>query len=248
MSRVTASDLNFVGRHRKVWASRPELRSVYQEWFGQLLRSVDGKQPIVEIGSGPGFFKEYFPRVISTDPIPCPWIDVVCDAGSLPFRSGTVGALVMVDALHHLPKPLEFMAEADRVLKLGGRLAMIEPWLSPLSFLIYRYFHHEDCRLKIDLDCPFNEPSKNAFDGNAAIPFRLLKSFKERIESLHLIRAKPFLGLSYLVTLGFKLDRPIPQKLVDLAGLCERLLGPVGRFNATRILAVWEKASHGPIA
>lgn len=247
MSRVTLSDLDLLSRHRKIWAVRPELRSVYQEWFSQLLGYVDGLQPIVEIGSGPGFFKEYFPHLISTDLIRSPWVDVVCDAYPLPFRSGSVGALVMVDVLHHLPKPLEFMAEAGRVLQPSGRLAMIEPWITPLSFLLYRYFHHEDCGLRFDLDCPFNESDKKAFDGNAAIPFKVVKYFEAKLEPLRLIRADAFLGLPYLVTLGFKCARPIPHTLVDFAKVCERLLGPIGRFAATRILLVWENSKYGSL-
>jgi SAM-dependent methyltransferase len=215
------------------------------------MRCVDGLQPIVEIGSGPGFFKEYFPRLISTDLIPSPWIDVACDACSLPFRSGTVGALVCVDALHHLPKPLEFMSEAGRVLQPGGRLAMIEPWITPLSFLLYRYFHHEDCRLGVDLACPFNvdDSGKKAFDGNAAIPFKLVKYFKTGVQPLRLIQAEAFLGLPYLLTLGFKCARPISQKLVDFAKVCERLiiLRRIARFSATRVLIVWENNPYDSI-
>jgi hypothetical protein len=33
---------------------------------------------------------------------------VLLDGCSLPFRSRTVGALVMVDVIHYLPTPLEF--------------------------------------------------------------------------------------------------------------------------------------------
>ena len=243
MSQVTQSDFDFLIQHRKIWSVRPELQAVYQDWFGQLLRCVDGLQPIVEMGSGPGFFKEYFPRLISTDFITSPWVDVACDAGSLPFRSGTAGAIVMVDVLHHLPKPLEFMAEAGRILQPGGRLAMIEPWITPLSFLLYRYFHHEDCSLKVDLKRPFEAQGKKAFDGNAAIPFKLLKYAVPGPQPLDLIRADSFLGLPYLVTLGFKYARPIPQTLVDFARVCERWLRPIGRFAATRILLVWQKTS-----
>jgi len=32
-----------------------------------------------------------------------------------------------VDALHHLPRPLDFMAEAPRVLRPGGRLVLSDP-------------------------------------------------------------------------------------------------------------------------
>src|SRR5215471_9855417 len=122
MTQVALSDHEFVSRHRKIWTARPELRSVYQDGFNQLLRCVDGLHPVVEIGSGPGFFKEYCPHLISTDVVQSVYIDVVSDACLLPFRSDTVGALVMVDVLHHLPRPLEFMAEATRVLRPGGRL------------------------------------------------------------------------------------------------------------------------------
>ncbi len=242
MTQVALSDYEFVSQHRKIWAARPELHYVYQEWFKQLLSCVEGLHPIVEIGSGPGFFKEYFPDLISTDVVPSAYIDVVSDACSLPFRPGTVGAFVMVDVLHHLPRPLEFMAEAGRVLQPGGRLGMIEPWITAPSYLLYRYFHHEDCSLEVDLRCPFDELGKKAFDGNAAIPFKLLKQFKAGASPLRLIQADPFLALPYLATLGFKIRRPIPQVLIKIAAICERLSSPLRRFAATRILVVWEKA------
>ena len=241
MTQVALSDHEFVSRHRKIWAARPELRSVYQDWFNQLLRCVDGLHPIVEIGSGPGFFKEYFPRLISTDVVPSVYIDVLSDACSLPFRPGTVGAFVMVDVLHHLARPLEFVAEVARALRPGGRLAMIEPWITGPSYLLYRYFHHEDCSLKVDLRRPFNDLDKKAFNGNAAIPFKLLKQSKTGVPPLRLIQADPFLGLPYLATLGFRSARPVPQTLIRIAEACEWLLSPIRRFGATRILIAWER-------
>jgi SAM-dependent methyltransferase len=241
--QVAVSDQEFVSQHRAIWAARPELRAVYQEWFAQLLRCVEGLHPIVETGAGPGFFKEYFPQLISTDVVPTPYVDVVCDAGWLPFQSSSVGALVMVDVLHHLPKPLEFLAEAGRVLRPGGRLAMIEPWITVPSYLLYRYFHHEDCSFAFDLCRPFGESDKRAFDGNAAIPFKLLKQFKSGVPSLRLLQTVPFLGLPYLATLGFKSARPVPRTLIEMAKVCERLLNPLRRWASTRILMVWEHAA-----
>lgn len=217
---------------------------MYQQWFMQLLHCVEGLHPIVEIGAGPGFFKNYSPQLISTDIVPTSYIDVVCDAGSLPFKSGSVGALLMVDALHHLPKPLEFLAEAGHVLQASGRLAMIEPWITAPSYLLYRYLHHEECSLAVDLRRPFGESDKRAFDGNAAIPFKLLKQFKPGAPSLRLLRADPFLGLPYLATLGFKRARLLPQTLIGMARVCERLLSPLSRWASTRILIVWEHASE----
>jgi predicted SAM-dependent methyltransferase len=195
---------------------------------------------MVEIGAGPGFFKAYCPQLISTDVISTPYVDVVCDAGSLPFQSGSVGALLMVDVLHHLPKPLEFLAEAGRILHPGGRLAMIEPWITLPSYILYRYFHHEDCSLAVDVHRPFGELGKEAFDGNAAIPFKLLKQCQSGALALRLVQAQPFLGLPYLATLGFKRARPIPQTVLEMARVCERFLSFLKKFTATRILIVWE--------
>jgi SAM-dependent methyltransferase len=127
MTQVAISNQEIVPQRRTIWATRPGLRAVYEEWFAQLLHYVKGLRPIVEIGASPGFFKDYYPQLISTDVVSTTDADVVCDAGFLPFLSGSVGALVTVDVLHHLPKPLSFLAEAGRVLCPGGRLAMIEP-------------------------------------------------------------------------------------------------------------------------
>jgi SAM-dependent methyltransferase len=239
------SDQEIVRQHRTIWAARPELRAVYHEWFAQLLCCVEGLHPIVEIGAGPGFFKEYCPQLISTDVIPTPYVDVVCDAGALPFQSGSVGAVVMVDVLHHLPRPLEFLAEASRILQPGGRIAMIEPWITAPSYLLYRYFHHEDCSLAVDVRRPFGELDKMAFDGNAAIPFKLLKHCKRGTPSLRLLQAAPFLGLPYLATLGFQRARPMPQTLIGMARVGEQALRPLRKFAATRVLIVWEHTSEG---
>jgi len=237
-----SSDLDFVQQHRSVWAARPELRAVYEAFFAELLRVVQGRTPIVELGAGPGFFKEYYPGLISTDVIPTRWADVVCDAGALPFPSESVGAMVMLDVLHHLPRPLDFMAEASRVLVPRGLIAMTEPWITPSSYLLYRYFHHEDCTLDIDLRRPFETGRKKAFDGNAAIPYKLARHYHREAGTLRLARQEPFLGLPYLATFGFKRTRPLPGSLIRAARFCERMLGPLGRWNATRALLVWEKS------
>jgi len=238
-----SSDRDHIERHRSIWAARPELRAVYHEFFADLLRVVRGRTPIVELGAGPGFFKEYYPGLISTDVITTPWVDVVCDACALPFRAESVGAMVMVDVLHHLPHPLDFMIEASRVLKPGGLIAMTEPWITPFSYLLYRYFHHEDCTLHIDLRHPFEGRRKTAFDGNATIPYKLAGHYHRDSGILRLARQKPFLALPYLATFGFKRTQPLPGSLIRAARSCERMLGPLGRWNATRALLVWEKSS-----
>jgi hypothetical protein len=87
---------------------------------------------------------------------------------------------------------------------------MIEPWITGPSYMLYRYFHDEDCSLGIDIRQPFGDSDKRAFDGNAAIPFKVMKMAKPGAPSLHLLQADPFIALPYLATLGFKSACPIP--------------------------------------
>jgi hypothetical protein len=98
--------------------------------------------------------------------------------------------------------------------------------------------------LNIDVTRPFSEEKKRAFDGNAAIPFTLVRHFQRNPAPLRLVRQEPFLALPYLATLGFKRSRPLPLWLGAAARRIESGLGPIGRWNATRSLLVWEKVAQ----
>jgi len=246
VAQTETSDLDYVRQHREIWEHRPELRAVYHGFFRTLLEAAGDRRPVVELGAGPGFFSDYFPESISTDVIFTPWVDVVCDGCLTPFREASVGAVVMLDVIHHLPRPLDFLAEMARILGPGGRLVAIEPWITPPSYVLYRYFHHEDCVLSIDIAQPFQSTGKQAFDGNAAIPYQLVRRMRSYpAKGFQLVRCEPFLGLSYLATLGFKRRRSVPASLVRAAEISERIAGPLRHLASTRALLVWEKQPAG---
>jgi SAM-dependent methyltransferase len=235
------SDAATLARHRAAWQARPELRAVYREWFDRLLEAVGARRPVIEVGSGPGFFKAAAPALVATDVLAGLAVDIRCDADVLPFRSGSLGAIVMVDALHHLPRPLDFLAEAARALTPGGRIAMVEPWITLPSWILYRFFHHEECRLGVDVARPFASKAQSPLEGNAAIPYLALARLRDAGLPLHLVRAEPFVGLPYLATFGFKVARPLPVVLQRVARAGERAVAPLTRWLATRIFVVLEK-------
>ncbi|MFQ5521916.1 MAG: hypothetical protein ACE5FK_10990, partial [Candidatus Methylomirabilia bacterium] len=141
--------------------------------------------------------------------------------------------------------PLRFLDEAARILHPGGRVAMLEPWITPASFMLYRYLHHEGCRLGVDLARPFAEERKAALDGNPAIPYLMLRQVHQGTTPMRLVRLETFVGLPYLVTFGFKRARPVPGPLVRLAHAAEPAVHPLRRILATRALLVLERAADG---
>jgi SAM-dependent methyltransferase len=231
---------------RRAWEARPAVRALYAEWFGMVtaqLAAVDG--PTVELGAGIGSFKEYHPSVVATDIEATPWADEVMNAEALPYADSSVANLVLVDTLHHLPRPGRFLAEAQRVLMDGGRVVMLEPYASTLSTIALRLGHHEDIDTRVD---PFGDvphSSDRPLDANNALPTLIFWRHADRFASLfpklRLVHRGRFAFLAYPLSGGFAQRRLAPDPVIRALQRLDRLLTPVGRIAAFRCLVVLEK-------
>ena len=174
------SNADRAGHQREIWDTKPTLRSVYAD-FHRRLQGACPPGPLLDIGGGSAHFKDYRPDVVSIDIIPFAGIDVVADAHAMPFDADTFNGVVMLDVLHHLQRPVVFMREAARILKVGGRLAMIEPGMSAVSKVFYDKFHHEPVDMGAD---PFAEAvaqsGNDPWDSNQAIPSLMFGSAASR--------------------------------------------------------------------
>ena len=239
-------------RHRQVWERKPLLRRIYhEEFFARMLSYRKKEGPCLEVGAGPGFFKQVFPNLISTDVVWCPWLDVVADAQRLPFQTSSVTNLFGLDVLHHLAAPMKFLEESKRILVPGGRVILVEPWITPFSYLVYRYFHQEDCDLSARPWGASNAPSqmdKKAFDGNQAIPYLLfgrghLSRTLGFLPGMNPLVIDTFCLFAYLLSFGFKPMRLLPESLYPAISKIERRTSPFWRrFAALRVLIVIEKS------
>jgi len=166
--------------HRSVWERKPSIRLLYRDYHRQLLDNCpDGR--ILDIGGGTAHIKEFRSDVVCTDILPFPGIDVVADAHRLPFRDGYFAGIVMLDVLHHLERPLEFLREALRILKRGGRLALIEPAMTTVARPFYSRYHDEPIDMQADPFAPVvSNPGRDPFDANQAIPTLLFSTAAAR--------------------------------------------------------------------
>jgi SAM-dependent methyltransferase len=239
--------------HRRVWNEKQILPLVYKVWFDALLEAIGGGKRVLEIGAGPGLLSEYArshrPELhwVATDILEAPWNQVVADGSRLPIISGSMDAVVAFDLIHHLANPAGFFEEASRVLVPGGRIAVIEPWVSPLSFPVYRWLHEEGCRLGIDPWDPFGVAhggEKGAFTGDATVVRQLVrKTPSSRWASFGLgaPEARLINGFAYLLSMGFQPRSLLPPKLLPWLQGLDRLTAPLGALLAFRVRVVWRR-------
>lgn len=238
-------------QHRLLWERKSGLRAVYADYHRRLVRSVGDRGKVLEIGSGSGHLKDVAPGIDSTtiDILPSPWVDVQADAHFLPFADESFDGVVMLDVLHHLERPPVFFDEAQRVLKPGGRIAMMEPGMSLIARLFYTYLHEEPVIMNADpLSMVEADPNRDPFDSNQAIPTLLFKRaeihrrFEARFPSLKVVENRWLSLFAYPMTGGFKSWSLINGGSADFTIKLEDLLLPIlGPVLAFRLFTVLEK-------
>ncbi len=240
-------------RHREIWRRKPALRAVYADIYRRIgTHRRPGRT--LEIGGGGGNLKEYVPDVVSTDILAVPWLDAVCDAQRLPFADASFANIVLVDVLHHLERPVRFLAEAERVLAPDGRLIFCEPAITPLGGLVYRFFHHEPVDMRADplIDGP-PTPGRDPYHSNQAIPTLLTGRYRaalaEKLPNLPLVKLERFSFAAYLLSGGFRSWSLLPRFAAGAVLRAEwALRGLLGPLAALRLLAVYAKRTPPPRA
>lgn len=234
--------------HRKIWTEKPALRAIYHDYYRRMTQAAKPGVSL-EIGGGTGNFKEFFPEVISSDIVPMPWLDSVCDAQKLPFKDQSFDNIFGIDILHHIENPVMFFEGALRVLKNGGRIILLEPAITPVSYLAYKLFHTEPVDISAD---PFAiavpSSGRKPFDANQAIPELLFGKHREKFlcyfTRLQIIQKKYLSLWAYPLSGGFQHWSLLPgffaAPLLNVEKFAESALG---RLLGFKILIVLEKNS-----
>src|SRR3989339_1431605 len=124
--------LNSPTRYKEIQATierKPSLKLLYVEdylKFAECLTKCPKDGLALEIGSGGGFLKNYIPNLTSSDIIPYEGVDQVVDATNLPFKDNSLRAIFLHYVLHHINNADLFFKEAQRCLKPGGRIFIID--------------------------------------------------------------------------------------------------------------------------
>lgn len=191
------------------------LKKIYEEWYAFVISALPGgMEPVLELGSGAGFLQTLCPEVIRSEIFFCPGINMVADGCALPFRNDSLRAIVFTDVLHHISRPALFFEEASRCVKSGGRVIMVEPWVSALSTVIYKYFHHEPFDPRIEKWEFISQGPLS--DANGALPWIIFERdrqvFSARFPEWDIQVIKPFMSCRYLLSGGFSRHGLMPAR------------------------------------
>jgi SAM-dependent methyltransferase len=206
-------------RRRAIIESNRFLWRIYDEWYRLISASIPaGPGSVLELGSGAGFLARYVPGLIASEVFSCPDIQLVLDARRLPFSPASLRAIAMVDVLHHIPDNRAFLREAQRCLRSGGTMVMIEPWVSSWSRPIYTRLHHEP----FDPDAAeWTFPRTGPLSGaNGALPWIIFqrdrRQFEAEFPELEIQAVRPIMPFRYLVSGGVSMRQLMPAAAFPL--------------------------------
>jgi len=232
--------------HREIILSKPFLKRIYLDWYSVFKKEgpslPEGK--MLEIGSGGGFIKEVLPTVFTSDIMPLGICDYTFSAEKMPFRDEELSAIFMINVFHHIPKPYLFLTEAQRTLKKGGKIIMIEPANSWLGRLIYKNFHHEPFDEKGGWEIQSTGPLSGS---NQALPYiyfeRDYKKFQADFPDLSVKTITYHTPLMYVLSGGVSRKALVPNPLYGFFKIIEKFLSPLSRQTGLFQTIIIEKTT-----
>lgn len=203
------------------------LQEIYREWAERL---AAGTTPglTLEIGGGSNpVTASVFAKLgtLRIDLVRLPGLHVQGDALSLPIRSQSISNVFGIDVLHHCQSALEFFSEMARILKIGGRIRLVEPWNNGWSRFVYQNFHPEPFDPEGSWELPIGGPMSVA---NGALPWIVLErdrtKFAEVFPMLQVQSITPLMPVCFPLSGGSSHRFSAPSWLYWAIRRTERLL------------------------
>jgi SAM-dependent methyltransferase len=210
-------------------------------------RIPDGEGRVLEMGAGGGFFRQRHPGVIASEILQLTNVDLICDACRIPLAGSSLKAIVMTNVFHHIPDVPAFLTEAQRTLRPGGRVIMVEPWNTWWSRLAHAACHDEPMLTRaIKWEFESSGPVSGA---NAALPWIVFQRDRTRLErewpGLRLLEVSRMMPLSYLLSGGVSRISFQPGWSFGFWRAAEHLLGIERAMAIFALIVVEKRATSG---
>jgi len=231
-------------------SQKPGIKRYLEYLYSLIEKELVGKQ-ILEIGAGAGLSSNFIKdkNIVLTDILA--WenekVQGLVNASDLPFNDNHFDSVFSVDAIHHMEFPVKAISEACRVVRSGGRVVIIEPYVSFFSFLIYKLFHNEQTTWNYRIASNGSGISALASEGEQAT----LQAILDQTEIINLIKkpvnkelrlSRIYLSpVSFFATGGLSKPLPIPAGMIALILFIEKLVpAKIMKFISARQLLIIE--------
>lgn len=130
---------------------------IREKWLKKTLKKIPDGKKILDAGAGELQYKKFCQHLkytsqdfaqyngsgdgkgLQTTKWDNSKLDIVSDITSIPVRDHSYDAIMCVEVLEHIPRPIDAIKEFGRILKKGGRLIITAPFNSITHFSPYFY-------------------------------------------------------------------------------------------------------------
>jgi len=132
-------------------------QSVREAWLSRTLGALPAGGRILDAGAGEQAYKAFCPHLryvaqdfgkydgqgdasgLQTKTWDQTSLDIVSDISAIPEPDGSFDAIMCIEVLEHLPRPLLALREFSRLLRPGGDLVLTAPFCSLTHFSPYHF-------------------------------------------------------------------------------------------------------------
>ena len=237
--------------HREILEKKRMLQGVFTGFhncFQELCKKHSCTNGIrLEIGAGVSPMRNSYSDVLASDIVHQNNLDMVIDAQNMQFNAGELSVIIGQNCFHHIPSPERFFSEANRVLKVGGIIILLEPYYGKFaSFLYPRMFKTEgfDKRAIVweTLDVGVMNGANQAL--SYVVLIRDRKIFEKKFPTLsivdHIICDN---YLEYLLSGGLNFMQLVPNFCIPIVRFLQKILKPFKKVFALHHVLVIKKIS-----
>lgn len=219
--------------NQSINSQKPGINRYLKYLYSKIENSLVGNK-ILEIGSGAGLSVNFIKRqkIILTDILSWPQgkVQGSINAINLPFADNSFDSVFSLDAIHHMEFPVKAIAEACRVVRPGGRVVIVEPYISYFSFLVYKMFHKEQTTWNYKISPDGSVTSSTASEGEQATLQAMFYDDKwiryiQKLTKKELkFQRSYFSPISFFATGGLSNPLPVPAVLISIIIRLEKIL------------------------
>ena len=168
------------------------LKFLLKERFNWMNNFIKENEVGIEVGSGAGFAKYFinnknFKLSDLSDDNHLDFKGV--DAQSTKFENESFDYVIASNMIHHIPFPIKFFKEMNRILKKNGKLIIFESYCSIIFQLATIIMKHEGFDFTLDVwdETKPKSDEHNAWAGNIAVPHLIFddkEKFNEKLGNL----------------------------------------------------------------